>query len=192
MSPSPPLWVRRAFYLHNWHTILTHLVPTPKPETKLGPPLLIRLECDDPIDEQDGGVPSSIPEGPLSLTEHLSPKAQTLLKIAGYSAEGEGTTITEANFRAALAADACGAQVFAQGMKMFLTVRWCVWRGNIWVVDIFDLCFSANIKLTKYQPKQPQKHTCRTCAPWKRFFPIICLTSTRAKSKERVTHARFV
>lgn len=91
-------------------------------------------------------MPSFLPEGPLSLKEHLSPKAQTLLKIAGYSDE---ETITEANFRAALAADACGAQVFAQGMKMFLTVRFgCVWRGDIWVVDIFlfVLFFSQTIR----------------------------------------------
>lgn len=69
----------------------------------------------------------------IDLATQLSPKAQRLLRLAGGlgGEKGEGGAMTEAKFREALAADVCGTQVFAQGMKLFLTV------GN--GVDMWDM-----------------------------------------------------
>jgi hypothetical protein len=49
----------------------------------------------------------------------------------------EGKVMEEQAFRAALAKDVCGTQVFAQGMKLFLTVRRCAGLGVcVWSVCI--------------------------------------------------------
>lgn len=102
-----------------------------------GPALLIRLECESPIDE---GVASFLPpaaDGAIDLATHLSPKAQRLLRLAEGGGDGEGV-VTEAGFRAALAADACGTQVFAQGMKLFLTV--CAVLSSVCVMCVCNVC----------------------------------------------------
>lgn len=127
-------------------------------------------------------MPSFLPEGPISLSEHLSPKAQKLLAIVGCSEAAEGGAITEARFREALAADACGAQVFAQGMKLFLTVRFVSFLGVWGVRVVLGMGWLVSVSHHTDSCIQHIDLHFRTCAPWRRSSSTTSPTSTRAKS----------
>jgi hypothetical protein len=97
----------------------------------VSPQVMIALECAEPVlEEEEGGgegLASFLP--PVPSLRDLSLKSRRLLGMEGKGGKGReeggegGAPMTEAEFRTALAEDACGTAVFAKSMKTFIQVR---------------------------------------------------------------------
>jgi len=93
----------------------------------VSPQVMIALECAEPVLEEEEGLASFLPPAPSP--GDLSLKSRRLLGMEGKGGGGReggregGVPMTEAEFRTALAEDACGTAVFAKSMKTFIQVR---------------------------------------------------------------------